>query len=157
MNLSEAAWALVWALLLWVANDLVSIDSHIRSVIGRIKNKLAEQSVGRLRRRIAKLEVYRELLISSTDKFIYLGVLMGILGVLMLMCMAGLVALGDSLGFLQGGKVFACCILSFTIGVSFAILRFHALDTDMKQKVQKLIIRVDKDISSLQEKLEKRI
>ena len=141
------------AALLAVIVDLFRIGSLIRGGIGYIKNKLAEGSAARLRKRIAVLESYRDIVRSYADKALYLGALRAILIVLMLMCTAAAVIVADSLGFLLNGKVMGCFILAYTIGITFAALRFYALDMDTKQKFQKVMSKLDKDIAGLKDKL----
>jgi hypothetical protein len=68
---------------------------------------------------------------------------------------AAFVTIAEKLGFLNNGLLLAAAILSYTVGTGIAVLRFFALDTDMKQRFAKLIEQVEKDISSLEEKLRK--
>jgi hypothetical protein len=50
---SEAAWGLFWAVVFWIIADLTSVDSRLRDIIRRAKDKRAEISVSRLHKRIA--------------------------------------------------------------------------------------------------------
>jgi len=144
------------ALVLAVLAETLRIGSLIRRGVGYIKNKLAEQSVGRLRKRIAKLEFYRETLKSYADKAMYVGTLRVILIMLVYMCIAGLIVIADSMGFILQGKFLASCILATTIGMGAGALRYYALDADIKLKFERLITKLDKDIASLRDKLQKR-
>ena|ERR1022692_554186 len=148
---------LVVAIILAIIADLARVGSLLRSAIGHIKNKLAEHSVARLRKRIAELEFYRDTLKSYADRAAYLGALQAILIVLIQMCAAGSAFIADSLGFLNGGRAIAAFILAYTIGIGVATLRFYALNTDMKVKFGRIISRIDKDIESLREKLNSKL
>ena len=152
----ESVWALFWALIIWIASDLVSIDSRIRAIIRHIKNSFSELSVSYLRKRITKLEIYRETLRSHADKAVYLGTLHAIILVLVLMCIAALLIVADGMGLLEGGKFLACCILACTIGIGLATARYYALDTDTTRQFQRAITNIEKEMSALQEKLRKR-
>jgi hypothetical protein len=157
-DISVRYWPdVVLAFVLGVIVDLLRIGSLIRIGIEQVKNKAAEGSVTRLRKRIAKLETLRETIKSYSDKAIYVGALRAILAVLVLMCSAALPIIADSMGVLQNGKVLGSCILAYTIGVTVAAMRFFSLDTDNKQKFEHVIRRLDEDISALETKLRKRI
>jgi hypothetical protein len=117
---------------------------------------MAEVSSERLRKRISKLQTYRDTLKSYSDRAVYLGALLAIVAMLIFMCMAGLVILADTLGVLDGGRVMGACILAYAIGVGMAILRSYALTTDIKTTFGRAIARLDEDISALQRKLANR-
>src|SRR6202051_929849 len=101
----------VIAIALAVIVDLLRIGSLLRSVARHIKNKLAEGSAILLRKRIAKLERYRNTLKSYADKSIYLGTLNSIVKVLVLMSFAGILFLMKYAGFLRDGDIGAICAL----------------------------------------------
>src|SRR5450631_3114164 len=87
---------LLVALVLGVMVDLFRVGSILRNSARRIKNKLAEQSVARLRKRISKLESYRNTVSSYADKALYLGTLRAIIILLAYMSIGTLVLILDS-------------------------------------------------------------
>jgi hypothetical protein len=151
----EAAWALLFAVLAASAFDLVSPDSRIRAGIRYLKNAFAEMSVGLLRKRISGLEIYRDALRSDADKATYLTILRTILSVVVLLCIAVAGIIADSMG-LQGGRAVAACILAYAIGTGLGALQFYSPQSDTKKKFQRVISKLDRSISTLQAKLNKR-
>ena len=143
----------VIAIALAVIVDLLRIGSLLRSVARHIKNKLAEGSAILLRKRIAKLERYRNTLKSYADKSIYLGTLNSIVKVLVLMSFAGILFLMKYAGFLRDGDIGAICALSAAAGAGMSALRWARLDIDTEHALSVIVAQLDKDISILRMKL----
>ena len=137
--------------------EMLPANSPIRMALRRIQNKLAAQSVAKLRKRIASLEKYRENLV--TDKAHYLSTLRFILVMLMLTAL-GLVVFVLGRIELFGRPVFPppgsfdllalmCWGLATFLGV-FA-LKIAALDTE--DKINTKLAGIDADIQELSSKL----
>jgi hypothetical protein len=155
---AEAGWGLFWAFVIGAAFDLASPDSRIRAGIRHIKNYVSGLSIKYLQNRIAKLQIYRNTLRSYADMAIYLGILRAILAGVICMSAASLLMLGDSIGFIPSGegKFLASCMYGLIIGTGLAILRIYSPTTDTRQEFQKLIMQIEKEITALQGKLDKR-
>jgi hypothetical protein len=85
----ELLFAIVFAIICAVIVDALDIGSALRTGVRRIRNRLSERSMSRLRRRIAELEKYRDSVNSyaSSDKALYLVMFRFVLVTLMFMCM----------------------------------------------------------------------
>ena len=146
----------VIAIVLAVIADLLRIGSAIRSGARQIKNRLAEQSVERLRKRIADLEKYQNTvkLYASSDKALYLSMFRFIIAIPVVMCIGAVLALMDTLGVLPNGNIGAICVFSLTVGVGIQAMRFASLDTE--RKLFDFIAKLGGEIAALQEKLRRR-
>jgi hypothetical protein len=147
---------IVVAIVLAAIADLLRIGSFVRSSARHIKNRLAEQSAGRLRKRIAQLQTYRDALREnvSSDKALYLGTLRFIIAVLLFMCIAGMLLIMYHLRIVPNGDIGALFVLAFAVGIGTQALRLAGLDT--KHKLSDFIGKLDRDISALQDKLRRR-
>jgi hypothetical protein len=146
----------VVALVLGVIVDLFRIGSLLRSGVRHLKNRMAEHSVGRLRSRIALLERYRIALDSYADKALYMGTLGSIIGMLVLISFAGMLALIDNLGFGNDHGVAAICALAAAMGMGLKAWRLAAIGADIDREFSTLIAKVDMEISALRRRLEQR-
>jgi hypothetical protein len=80
----------VMAFVVWAIADLLPVgDSRIKGVIRWFKNKISEQSVARLKKRIGQLEKAKENLdrILNSDKALYLYTFRALFGTLLLICL----------------------------------------------------------------------
>jgi hypothetical protein len=133
--------------------DLVSVDSRIRAGIRHIKNKLSEQSVSRLRKRIEQLEAQRNRYASylSSDKALYLVTLQGLL--LAVICMAfgaacaGIADISRNVLF----KLWSIAFYGGAIPFGFMGIRFALLDS--RAKVAKVVEKFDSELLELKTKL----
>jgi len=82
---------LLLAFLFAVIVELLRVSSRIREAWRWIKDKNAESSIAQINARIAEQETYRNLLQSylASDKLLYLAVLQNITGILLFMCIGG--------------------------------------------------------------------
>jgi hypothetical protein len=149
----------VFALFFGFIIDLLAIGSRTREAFRELKNKLAQRSVARLRRRIGELENYQQKIdtYSKSDRFLYLATFRYILSILFLFAMAG--AMG-SLPITNGGFWFTTWparVASYVAAIVMAIegLKLSALDT--VDKLNRLYLKVEGEKSELKMKLQKKL
>ena len=109
----DIALAVVFA----IVADLIRIGSLIRAGVRHVKNRLAEQSLARLRKRIDELEKYRATLslYLNAERALYLHALGMILAVLVSMCFAGIVLVLERFGLFPNAEIFAAGMLGIAI------------------------------------------
>jgi hypothetical protein len=144
-----AIFGLFFALIL----DVLTPEGRIRTLIGAIQNKLAEQSEARLRERIKELERQRNKYTAylSSDKALYLAsfqIVIAMLGAL------GVGALLSAIAYLTGYPpmeitAIPIYIVAFALAVQGA--RISSLDT--KDKVAAMVEKLDGEINDLTKKL----
>lgn len=144
---------LMFALLFAIIADLLRIGSLIRSGLRKMKNRLAEQSVARLRKRIIELEQYRETirLYLTAERALYLHILGMVLAVLVLMCMTGIVLMLGRFRLLPNAEILATGVLMIAVVFGTYGVRLASMDT--RPKVSELITKLDGEISELKAKL----
>lgn len=148
-----AAFALLFALLF----DFIQPTSRIRTVVGFIKNKMADRSVARLQARIEELERYRGRLVAylASDKSHYLAVLQLILGVMALMCLGAAVAMLESLGLIaESFKLVALAPILIALVVAVGGVQTASWDTG--PKISEVLSKVEAQIGELKAKLNAR-
>ncbi len=153
---------IVLALAFAAVMDSLRVGSVIRNVPRRIKNKIAEQSVKRLRTRIRELEQQRDATARylSSDKALYLATLRVVLGVLLCMCMAGtLITLSNFRAFPQFAEVRGAPFELFTLlflglGIVLVLAGTRITSLDSQGKVSEMIAKLDGEIAVLQAKLD---
>ena len=150
-----AVWGLFWALAIWVVFDLLRLGSFLRTLPRHAKNRLAELSVNRLRKRIRELERYRETLdlYRTSDKALYLHALAILAGILICLCTAGLLAIGGRFGLLNW-EILAGGFLLIALLLGMDALRLTAMDT--RSKIAEKAATIGGEILAMKAKLEAR-
>jgi VIT1/CCC1 family predicted Fe2+/Mn2+ transporter len=144
-----AGFGLFFALIL----DVLSPEGRIRTLIGAIQNKLAEQSEARLRERIKELERERDRYAAylSSDKALYLAsfrIVMAILGGFA----AG--ALLSAIAYLTGYSPMEITAIPVYITVmALAVQGGRISSLDTRDKVVAMVEKLDAEINKLTMKL----
>jgi hypothetical protein len=150
---------ILWALIFAVTLDTVHPNSLLRRLIRKIGNKLAEQSVERLRARIVSLEKYREDLkrYLVSDKSHYLVTLRLLFIVLAFMCIGSCFFILDFLPpvghFVFPGGLELLALGMFVIGIFTAMYAARIASFDTQEKIAATIESVSSDIEKLSAKL----
>jgi hypothetical protein len=143
---------LVIAAVLAIIVDLLRVGSRIREGWRWVKDKYAESSVAQIDRRIAEQEKYRNTLQSylASDKAFYLAMLRAIVGVLLLMCIAGSLLILGSMRFIEfpGSEITAFGVLGLAIVVGISTMQLGAFDV---AKISELINKIDAELLALKE------
>jgi hypothetical protein len=155
----------VMAFVIWAIADLLPVgDSRIRGLVRWVRNKISEQSVARLQKRIKELEKARDSmkLMMSSDKPLYLTTVRTILGTLIFICVGCILltlrhsemlaqaaalnpeASREPLALLDMGS-----ILMFTLGIAVAISGVSTAQLDTRSKIAEQVSKYEKDIESL--------
>jgi len=151
---------LVWALIFAIIVDLLRVGSSIRRVGRFSANKWAEKSVGRIRKRIKELEVYRDGLASYliSDKAHYLSTLRNILALLVSITLGISILIVSRLQpfprypVLPGsGDLLA--LLCFAMAIVIGVVGLQIAAPDYQSKIAKMIEGVDANIAKLRTKL----
>jgi hypothetical protein len=142
----------VFAVIFAVIVDLLRISSRIREVWRWVKDKNAESTVVNINARIAELEQYRNLLQSylASDKLLYLALLRSITGILLFMCVAGVLLIMGKMRAVQfpGAEIVALAAIACAIASGMSTMQLGSFDTS---KISKLIEKVDTEIGGLKE------
>jgi len=146
---------MVFALIFAALADLLRLGSAIRTGVRHIRNRLAEQSLTRLRNRIVELERYREILrlYLTGERALYLHTLTMILAVLVCICMAAIVLVLERCGLFPNGEIMA--IGSLTVAVVFGTYGIRLASMDIRPKVSELLTKLDEEIFELKAKIGK--
>jgi len=136
----------------------------------KLRNRLADFSVSRLRKRISQMETYRNQinLFVSSDKALYLTVLQYVIAMLALICLALLLLIFEYaaevgpwfgttmvVGPRYGFAILSGTVLGMAILVGIASTRFSGLTTS--EAVSKRVSELDSEIAGLKAKLDARL
>lgn len=169
---SPKDWAIgaVMAFVIWAIADLLPVgDSRIRGLVRWVRNKISEQSVARLKKRIEELEKYKKNLdlMLNSDKAIYLTTFRALFGTLLFMCLGAVlttlrhsemlaVARPESPGALATLDIVAIAMFTFAFIVALSSLTITVAE-DNKQKIAAQSERYAKDIENLKMILKTRL
>ena len=151
---------ILFAAMLAIIVDLFRVGSSIRSVGRFIRNKWAEKSVGRIRKRIRELEVYRDSLASYliSDKAHYLSTLRNILALLVSVTLGISILVVSRLPLFPrypvvpgSGDLFA--LICFAMAIVIGVVGLQIAAPDYQSKISKMIVGVDANIAKLSAKL----
>lgn len=149
---SDFLIAAVLAVVLAVLVDLLRVGSRIREIGRWIKDKNAAMSVASINQRIGVVEKYRASLQGylASDKLLYLAVLRSIVGVLLFMCMAGVVLIFGRLKLIPPGltELMALAVIAVTITAGLFTMQLGSFDSS---KISELIKKLDAEIAALTE------
>jgi hypothetical protein len=137
--------------------DIFAVDSRIRACIRFILNTLAERSISRLRTRIVQLEGQRERYAKymASDKALYLATFQGLL--FTVICIA-LGAMCAGVADVSRSGLFKMWSIAFYGGaVAFGIMGVRYALLDSREKVAKVIQKIESDLAELKEKLADRL
>lgn len=172
---SPKDWAIggVMAFVIWVIADLLPVgDSRIKGLVRWIRNKISEQSVAQLQKRIKELEKYRESLklMMVSDKLLYLVTFRTLFGTLIFMCIGAMLLTLRHSVMLEYAKDVALAaklnsffaldigtIFMFTIAIVVAASGVSTALLDTRQKLEEQIAKYDKNIADLKEILRKQL
>jgi hypothetical protein len=144
------------AAVLGVVIDLLRVGSRVREGWRWVKDKYAESSVAAINRRIAEQEKYRNTLQSylASDKAFYLAMLQAIVGMLLFMCMAGLLLIVGRLRFIvfPGSEIMAFAVLAIAIAAGVSTMKMGSFDG---AKMRALIQKINSEIAALNEARQK--
>jgi hypothetical protein len=142
----------VVAVVLAVLVDMLRISSHIREGWRWLKDKLAEGSIADLNKRIGAQEQYRDTLQSylASDKAFYLAILRSMAGILLIMCIAGMLLIMGRLRAIEfpGAEFLAVGALAVGIIVGISTMQLGSYDTS---KISELIRKVDAELERLRD------
>jgi hypothetical protein len=161
---------LVAAFVIWAVGDLLPVgDSRIRGLVRWVRNKLSEQSVARLKKRIEQLEKAKKNLdlILNSDKALYLYTFRALFGTLLLMCGGAMLTTlrhSEMLAAAQPPSPDALVLLDLVAIMVFALAFTVALSaviiTVAEDNTQKLAAQAEtygKEIESLKRILNERL
>jgi hypothetical protein len=138
--------------------------------IRRLRNKLADFSVSRLRKRIGQMETYRNQfsLFASSDKALYLAVLQYVIAMLGLICLALLLLILEYaaevgpwsgttivIGPRHGFAILSGIVLAMAFFVGIASTYLSRLTTS--EAASKRVNELDSEIAGLKSKLDTRL
>lgn len=156
----EIVFAAVLAVVFAVIVDLLRVSSRIREGWRWIKDKLAESSIAALNQRIAEQEKYRAVLQSylNSDKAFYVAILRSLAGMLLFMCIAGIVLIFGMLRVIAPpvAEFLALAVLAVAIVAGIYTMQMGSFDAS---KISELIKSYDAELLRLKEarsKLQKR-
>lgn len=151
--------AVVLAFVFAVVVDLLRISSGIRASVRWLKDKAAESSVREINQRIAQQEKYRNQLQSylDSDKAFYLAMLRNIVGLLLFMCIAGVVVILSKIKYVgfppaPAGELIALAALGIAITSGAYTMQLGSYDNS---KFTELIKKLDVEIAKLKEARDK--
>jgi hypothetical protein len=160
----------IMAFVIWAIADLLPVgDSRIRDFVRWVRNKISEQSVERLKKRIEELEKYKKNLdlMLNSDKALYLNTFRAIFGTLLFGCFGAVlttlrhsemlaVARPESPSALAMLDMMA--IMMFTIGIVVALSSLTVtVAEDNKQKFTAQSEKYGKEIEKLKMILKSRL
>jgi uncharacterized small protein (DUF1192 family) len=144
--------ATVLAAILAVLVDLLRVSSRLREGGRWVKDKLAKSSIAELNRRIAEQEKYRATLQSylNSDKTFYVAILRSMVGVLLFMCVAGMVLIIGRLGAMAFpvAEFMALGVLAVAIVAGISTMQLGSFDAS---KISELIRNLDAELVRLKE------
>jgi len=159
-----AIFAIVWAII-WDALKPWSFWG-----VRKLKNWLSDMSVGRLRKRINKMEHYRNQIASfgSSDKFLYVAILQHVVAMLTMICLGLIVLIFEyaaRVGPFAGNIVVAgpkgafatlsTCI--FGIAALFGLNAMRLANLNTPEAVSKKVNELTSEIAGLRLKLDARL
>jgi hypothetical protein len=162
----------VMALVIWAIADLLPVgDSRIKGFVRWMRNKISEQSVAQLQKRIKELEKYRDSLklMMTSDKLLYLVAFRSMFGTLIFVCVGMILfTLRHSVMLAAPGTVDPraldtfflvdmSTILIFSIAIVVAISGVSTALLDSRPKLEEQIAKYDKNINDLKEILRQRL
>jgi hypothetical protein len=169
---SPKDWAIgaVMAFVIWAIADLLPVgDSRIRGLVRWVRNKISEQSVARLKKRIEELEKYKKNLdlMLNSDKALYLTTFRALFGTLLFMCLGAVlttlrhsemlaVVRPESPGALATLDIVAIAMFAFAFTVALSLLTITVAE-DNKQKIAAQSKQYEKDIENLKMILKTRL
>jgi ABC-type Fe3+ transport system permease subunit len=181
LNMKEFLWSLIhspkdWviggvmAFVIWAIADLLPVgDSRIRGLGRWVRNKISEQSVARLKKRIEELEKYKKNLdlMLNSDKALYLNTFRAIFGTLLFGCIGAIlttlrhsemlaVARPESPGTLAMLDIAAIMMYAIGIAVALSSLTITVAE-DNKQKLAAQSEKYGKEIENLKMILKSRL
>jgi pilus assembly protein TadC len=153
----EIMWAAIFGLML----DLLSIRSRIRGVVRLVKNKWSEQSISRLRKRIAELEKSRDDYVSymTSDKALYLFALRILLMILFSMSMGLVLLVFGRFPVVQDYlrmSFDAYALLFFALAMVGAWQGLRVTEFGERSKLSDMTAKLDRQIADLKSKLQER-
>jgi hypothetical protein len=160
----------VMAFVIWAIADLLPVgDSRIRGLGRWVRNKISEQSVARLKKRIEELEKYKKNLdlMLNSDKALYLNTFRAIFGTLLFGCIGAIlttlrhsemlaVARAESPGTLAMLDIAAITMFAIGIAVALSSLTITVAE-DNKQKLAAQSEKYGKEIENLKMILKSRL
>jgi hypothetical protein len=149
---SDFVIAAVLAVVLAVLVDLLRVGSRIREIGRWIKDKNAAMSVVTINQRIVVLEKSRASLQGYlvSDKLLYLAVLRSIVGVLLFMCLAGIVLIFGGLKLMPLGLAQLMALTTLAVAITAGLFTMQLGSFD-GSKISKLIKNLDAEIAGLTE------
>ena len=160
----EIWWALLFAVIIGLILEFLSVGSRTRSGIRLIKNKLAEHSVADLRKRIDALQRSRDYYVSflSSDKALYLSTFQVVLLDLLFISIGSAILVFDHIESLRNAfplvrslDIWGGGFFIFAVATSLYGLRLTSLVT--REKIAEVVAKIEVEISGLQAKLEAKI
>jgi hypothetical protein len=144
--------AVALAIVFAVIVDLLRISSRIRELWRWVKDKYAEGSMAGINQRIAVQEKYRNTLQAylTSDKTFYLAILRSIVGVLLFMCIAGVILIFGGLKVLELPISLFMALGAIVIAIAAAISTLQLGSYD-SSKILELIGTLDTEIMALKE------
>jgi|SRR6266851_3178581 hypothetical protein len=142
--------AIVLAIVFAALADLLRFGSRIREGWRWVKDKYAESSIVAINRRIAEQEQYRNSLQQylDSDKAFYLAILRSIVGVLLFMCLSGILLILGRLNVMPPflSDVMSLAVLGIAIVAAITTMQLGSYDAE---KISTLIQKIDAEILGL--------
>jgi hypothetical protein len=163
MNWSSTVYGLVLAVVGAIVIELFGITRGIWAFQGFVRDKFAEQSVARLRKRIAELEEYRAVIESygKSELSLVLALFKFVLGMLTLMCVAAATILLNRIlpPWHPVPEPLGLTVILFGVLVAgvAGISGMKTADLNTPSKIADKIAPIDAQISRLKAKLALRI
>ena len=151
-GMTDIAWALGLAVVCAIIADYMRVGSRLREGVESFRNKRAERSVARLRKRITELEKYRDRLIqySTSQQGVYMPVLGVIAMMLVLMCVGIVMVLLESAGARAG---IVLLVAPFVFAALFGIMGYNYAVGVWLPNYSRLINKTETNIQTLKSKL----
>lgn len=155
-NQRDLAIAFLFAIIGAVVWDVVKTGSV--AGVRQLKNKLSEQSVARLRERIAQLERNRDEVSSylSSDRALYLATLRLMFGILLFACVGASTFIIDSLLPLPGFRFSVVAVFIFVMAITLAVYGLQLAGLNTRSKISEKVATLDSEINDLKTKLDLR-
>jgi hypothetical protein len=152
-------FAVIVGVILLVLSELLPISSHIHGAIREFLNKRAEQSAGRIRKRIEDLEKYRQSAAAylTSDKAHYLSTLRFILAVLAFMALGASILIAEHMEllarFIIPGSFDLLALFCFGVAITMGVYAVRIASLDTQAQIVKMLEGIDADIEKLKAQL----
>lgn len=148
--------AVVLAFVFAAVADLLRVGSRIRELWRWLKDKNAEGSIASINQRIAQQEKYRNTLRAylASDKTLYLAMLQSIVGILLFICIAGILLIFGGLKLIEFpvAELAAFGAIAVAIVAGLYTMQLGSFDAS---KIAELIGKLDAEILALEEARDK--